>query len=249
MPYELHRISSSPSCINPLQQADVIPVLPVLTLPNNRYKRLIQRIGRFFIHSPANEMKTVIIKYNAGNVQSVRYALERIGASYLWTDDEAEIRTADKVIFPGVGEASTAMAYLREKGLDRVIPTLTQPVLGTCVGMQLMCRFSEENNTQALGIFPVDVKRFPSGSLKVPHVGWNNLYDLKSPLTNGLTENPFVYFVHSYAAPVNEYTVASCEYVVPFSAMLHKDNFYAAQFHAEISGKEGQTILENFLAL
>lgn len=194
-------------------------------------------------------MKTVIIKYNAGNVQSVMYALERIGAGYLWTDDEQDIRTADRVIFPGVGEASTAMAYLREKGLDRIIPTLKQPVLGTCVGMQLLCRSSEENNTTAMGVFPVDVKRFPSGDEKVPHVGWNNLTDLRSELTAGMSENPYVYFVHSYAAPVCEYTVATCEYMVPFSAMLQKDNFYAAQFHAEISGKEGQLILENFLKL
>ncbi|MBO9636591.1 MAG: imidazole glycerol phosphate synthase subunit HisH [Siphonobacter aquaeclarae] len=194
-------------------------------------------------------MKTVIIKYNAGNVQSVMYALERIGAGYLWTDDEQEIRTADRVIFPGVGEASTAMAYLREKGLDRIIPTLKQPVLGTCVGMQLLCRSSEENNTTAMGIFPVDVKRFPAGDLKVPHVGWNNLTDLRSELTAGMSDNPYVYFVHSYAAPVCAYTVATCEYMVPFSAMLQKDNFYAAQFHAEISGKEGQQILENFLKL
>ncbi|SDM65188.1 imidazole glycerol phosphate synthase subunit HisH [Siphonobacter aquaeclarae] len=194
-------------------------------------------------------MKTVIIKYNAGNVQSVMYALERIGAGYLWTDDEQEIRTADRVIFPGVGEASTAMAYLRDKGLDRIIPTLKQPVLGTCVGMQLLCRSSEENNTTAMGIFPVDVKRFPAGDQKVPHVGWNNLTNLRSELTAGMSDNPYVYFVHSYAAPVCAYTVATCEYMVPFSAMLQKDNFYAAQFHAEISGKEGQQILENFLKL
>lgn len=194
-------------------------------------------------------MKTVLIKYNAGNVQSVMYALERIGASYLWTDDEAEIRAADRVIFPGVGEASTAMAHLRKTGLDRVIPTLNQPVLGTCIGMQLMCRHSEENDTTGLGIFDVDVKRFPAGSLKVPHVGWNSISNFKSPLTEGLSENAYMYFVHSYCAPVTEQTVATCEYVVPFSAMLHRDNFYAAQFHAEISGDAGQRILENFLKI
>ncbi|WP_026997897.1 imidazole glycerol phosphate synthase subunit HisH [Flectobacillus major] len=194
-------------------------------------------------------MKTVIIKYNAGNVQSVMYALDRIGVSYLWTDDEAEIRTADKVIFPGVGEASTAMAYLREKGLDQVIPSLKQPVLGTCVGMQLMCRYSEENDTTCMGIFDLDVKRFDSSAFKVPHVGWNNIYNLKTELTTGLKENSYVYFVHSYFAELSPYTVAQCNYVQPFSAMLHKDNFYAAQFHTEISGKEGQTILENFLKL
>lgn len=195
-------------------------------------------------------MKTVIIKYNAGNVQSVMYALDRIGAKYLYTDDEAEIRSADKVIFPGVGEASTAMSYLRDKGLDRIIPSLTQPVLGTCVGMQLMCRFSEENNTDCMGIFDVDVKRFPATpGLKVPHMGWNNITGLKSELTNGLTDEAYMYFVHSYAAPVCEYTVATCDYIHPFSAMLHKDNFYAAQFHCEISGNAGQKILENFLKL
>ena len=194
-------------------------------------------------------MKTVIIKYNAGNVQSVMYALDRIGASYLWTDDEQEIRTADRVIFPGVGEASTAMAYLREKGLDKVIPTLTQPVLGTCVGMQLMCRYSEENDTTCMGIFNIDVKRFQSDALKVPHVGWNNVFDFKNGLTDGLNENSFMYFVHSYYAEMSPYTVATCDYVQPFSAMLQKDNFYAAQFHTEISGKEGQRIIENFLKI
>jgi glutamine amidotransferase len=148
-------------------------------------------------------MKTVIIKYNAGNVQSVMYAMDRIGASYLWTDDEQEIRTADKVIFPGVGEASTAMSYLREKGLDKVIPSLTQPVLGTCVGMQLMCRHSEENNTTCMGIFDLDVKRFDSTNFKVPHVGWNNIYNLKTELTQGLRENSYMYFVHSYFAELS----------------------------------------------
>lgn len=194
-------------------------------------------------------MKTVIIKYNAGNVQSVMYALDRIGVNYLWTDDEAEIRSADKVIFPGVGEASTAMAYLREKGLDKVIPSLKQPVLGTCVGMQLMCKHSEENDTTCMGIFDINVKRFDSSNFKVPHVGWNNIYHLKSKLTEGLKESAFMYFVHSYYAEISAYTVAECDYVQPFSAMLHKENFYAAQFHTEISGKEGQKIIENFLRL
>lgn len=195
-------------------------------------------------------MKTVIIKYNAGNVQSVMYALDRLGAGYLLTDDEAEIRSADKVIFPGVGEASTAMAYLRQRGLDRLIPSLTQPVLGTCVGMQLMCRHSEENDATCMGIFDIDVRRLPGDAgLKVPHTGWNNIHSLKSPLTAGLAENDYVYFVHSYAADVCEHTTAVCEYGRPFSAMLHRDNFYAAQFHAEISGNVGQRILENFLKL
>lgn len=194
-------------------------------------------------------MKTVIIKYNAGNVQSVMYALDRLGVNYLWTDDENEISSADKVIFPGVGEASTAMAYLKEKGLDKVIPGLKQPVLGTCVGMQLMCKHSEENNTDCMGIFDINVKRFDSSSFKVPHVGWNNIYNFKSELTAGLTEQSYMYFVHSYYAELSDYTIAECDYVQPFSAMLHKDNFYAAQFHAEISGKEGAAILNNFLRL
>lgn len=195
-------------------------------------------------------MKTVIIKYNAGNVQSVMYALERIGAGYLLTDDEAEIRSADKVIFPGVGEASTAMAYLRQRGLDRLIPSLKQPVLGTCVGMQLMCRYSEENDTTCMGIFDIDVRRFPAEpGFKVPHTGWNSIHSLSGPLTEGLSENAYVYFVHSYAAEVCPETTAVCDYVRPFSAMLHRDNFYAAQFHAEISGNVGQRILENFLKL
>ena len=203
----------------------------------------------FIIGVPSFRMKTVIIKYNAGNVQSVMYALDRIGVNYLWTDDEAEIRSADKVIFPGEGEASTAMSYLREKGLDKVIPSLTQPVLGTCVGMQLMCRHSEENNTDCMGIFDIDVKRFDSSNFKVPHVGWNNIFDLISPLTAGLSESAYMYFVHSFYAELSQYTVAKCDYVQPFSAMLQKDNFYAAQFHTEISGKEGQIIIENFLKL
>ncbi len=200
-------------------------------------------------------MKTVIIKYNAGNVQSVMYALERLGASYLLTDDEAEIRSADKVIFPGVGEASTAMAYLRQHGLNKIIPSLKQPVLGTCVGMQLMCRYSEENHTSCLGIFDIDVRRFPANAtlgttrLKVPHTGWNSIHDLRGSLTNGLPENTYVYFVHSYAADVCPQTTATCHYVRPFSAMLQRDNFYAAQFHTEISGDAGEHILKNFLKL
>ena len=197
-------------------------------------------------------MNTVIIKYNAGNVQSVMYALDRIGAPYELTDDEATIRAADRVIFPGVGEASTAMTYLRERGLDKLIPSLRQPVLGTCVGMQLMCRHSEENDTTCMGIFDIDVRRFPPSAGKVPHTGWNNMHSLRGPLTDGLTElavDPYVYFVHSYAADVCPYTTAVCDYGRPFSAMLQKDNFHAAQFHAEISGNIGQRILENFLKL
>ena len=195
-------------------------------------------------------MEIAIIKYNAGNVQSVMYALDRIGMKYQWTDDEKVIRSADKVIFPGVGEASTAMSYFREKGLDQLIPTLRQPVLATCIGMQLLCRESEENNTTCMGVFDVPVKRFQSTDLKIPHVGWNSIQASgENVLMEGLKKEEFVYFVHSFYAPVNPYTTAICDYVQPFSAMLQKDNFYAAQFHAEISGMAGQKIIQNFLAL
>ena len=195
-------------------------------------------------------MKIAIIKYNAGNVASVIYALDRIGMNYSWTDEEEEIRTADKVIFPGVGEASTAMAYLREKQLDRLIPTLKQPVLATCIGMQLLCKHSEENDTTCMGVFDVAIKRFQSTDLKIPHVGWNSIEAQgQNPLMKGLKASEYVYFVHSYYAPLNPYTSAICDYVKPFSAMLQKDNFYAAQFHAEISGQAGQRVIENFLAL
>lgn len=195
-------------------------------------------------------MEIAIIKYNAGNVASVMYALDRIGQKYKWTDDPEEIKKADKVIFPGVGEASTAMAYLKEKGLDTLIKGLTQPVLATCIGMQLLCKHSEEGNVDCIGVFDVEVKKFQSKDLKIPHVGWNSITAKgDNPLMKGLKEEEFVYFVHSFYAPVNAYTTAVCEYVQPFSAMLHKDNFYAAQFHAEISGKAGEQILKNFLAL
>ena len=195
-------------------------------------------------------MKIAIIKYNAGNVASVMYALDRIGVNYSWTDEEEEIRRADKVIFPGVGEASTAMAYLREKQLDRLIPKLKQPVLATCIGMQLLCKYSEENDTTCMGVFDVAIKRFQSTDLKIPHVGWNSIEARgQNPLMKGLNASEYVYFVHSYYAPLNPYTSAICDYVQPFSAMLQKDNFYAAQFHAEISGQAGQRVIENFLAL
>jgi glutamine amidotransferase len=195
-------------------------------------------------------MEIAIIKYNAGNVQSVMYALDRIGMKYQWTDDEKVIASADKVIFPGVGEASTAMAYLREKGLDQLIPKLKQPVLATCIGMQLLCRDSEENNTNCMGVFDVPVKRFVSADMKIPHVGWNSIQAYgENILMEGLKKEEFVYFVHSFYAPVNPYTSATCDYAQPFSAMLQKDNFYAAQFHAEISGIVGQKIIQNFLAL
>ena len=195
-------------------------------------------------------MEIAIIKYNAGNVASVMYALDRIGQKYQLTDDQEEIKKADKVIFPGVGEASTAMAYLKEKGLDQVIKGLKQPVLATCIGMQLLCKHSEEGNVDCIGVFDVEVKKFISKGLKIPHVGWNSIVKRgDNPLMKGLKEEEFVYFVHSFYAPVNAYTTAVCEYEQPFSAMLHKDNFYAAQFHAEISGKAGEQILKNFLAL
>ncbi len=195
-------------------------------------------------------MEIAIIKYNAGNVASVMYALDRIGQKYQWTDDPEQIKKADKVIFPGVGEASTAMAYLKEKGLDTLIKGLKQPVLATCIGMQLLCKHSEEGHVDCIGVFDVEVKKFQSKDLKIPHVGWNSITPQgDNPLMEGLKEEEFVYFVHSFYAPVNAFTTAVCEYVQPFSAMIHKDNFYAAQFHAEISGKAGEQILKNFLAL
>ncbi len=191
-----------------------------------------------------------IVKYNAGNVASVMYALDRIGVKYRWTDDLNELASAEKIIFPGVGEASTAMAHLREKGLDEFIPTLKQPVLATCIGMQLLCKNSEENQTTCMGIFDVEIKKFQSKDLKIPHVGWNSIRSVgDNPLMKGLKNEEFVYFVHSYYAPFNEYTTATCDYIQPFSAMLQKDNFYAAQFHAEISGIVGQRIIQNFIDL
>ena len=194
-------------------------------------------------------MKTVIIKYNAGNIQSVTYALERLGITPLLTDDETEIRSADRVIFPGVGEASTAMFYLRQKGLDKILPTLKQPFLGVCLGQQLMCTHSEENNTNCLGIYDILVKRFISdGQLKVPHMGWNAITQYKGHLTAGMPDGAYVYFVHSYYAELSPYTAAQTDYIHPFSAMLQKDNFYATQFHPEKSGDVGARILENFLS-
>ncbi|HLT73505.1 MAG TPA: imidazole glycerol phosphate synthase subunit HisH [Ohtaekwangia sp.] len=192
-------------------------------------------------------MKLVIIKYNAGNVQSVSFALERLGINFSITDNTEEIKSADKVLFPGVGEASTTMAFLRAKNLDKLIPELTQPVLGICLGMQLMCRYSEENDTSCLGIFDEDVKRFvPTSSQKVPHMGWNKLNLTDSWLSRDL-ENEFVYFVHSYYVPVNAHSSAITEYINPFSAALHKNNFYAVQFHPEKSALAGEKVLKSFL--
>lgn len=196
-------------------------------------------------------MQVAIVKYNAGNIYSVDCALKRVGVEAVITDDPAILRCADKVIFPGVGEARSTMEYLRAHRLDEVIRNLQQPVLGICIGMQLMCRHSEEGDVDCLGIFDVPVKRFiaSDSEMKVPHMGWNQLSDLKGPLMEGITEGEFVYYVHSFYVPENEYTIASTHYIEPFSAALHKDNFYATQFHAEKSGDVGERILRNFLSL
>jgi glutamine amidotransferase len=194
-------------------------------------------------------MKLVIIKYNAGNIQSVSFALERLGADFSITDDIEEIQKADKVIFPGVGEASTTMNYLRDKKLDQVIVSLKQPVLGICLGMQLMCKYSEENNTDCLGIFDETVKCFiPDAHMKVPHMGWNNL-SLKPDWLDPAIESKYAYFVHSYYVPVNEFSSATTDYIVPFSAAMHQDNFYAVQFHPEKSAATGELVLTSFLKL
>ncbi|MGC4099825.1 imidazole glycerol phosphate synthase subunit HisH [Ferruginibacter sp.] len=199
--------------------------------------------------SPLGDRGIAIIKYNAGNVQSVQYALERIGVASVVTDDAATIRNAAKVIFPGVGHAGAAMQYLRERGLDKLIVSLQQPVLGICLGQQLLCKHSEEGDTQCLGIFDTAVKLFQSASLKIPQIGWNNIYDYRSVLFNGLKENEFVYTVHSYYAATGNETVAKTDYILPYSAALQKDNFYAVQFHPEKSGTAGETILKNFIQL
>jgi len=192
-------------------------------------------------------MKVVIIKYNAGNIRSVLFALERIGVNAIVTDDHDEIRSADRVIFPGVGEASSAMNYLKQKGLDVLICSLTKPVLGICLGMQLMCSFSEENNTTCLGIFEEKVKLFPVNGFKIPQIGWNNITHLKSNLFRGITENAYMYFVHSYYVEKCDDAIALTNYVSEYSSAVQKNNFYAVQFHPEKSGEEGQKILENFI--
>lgn len=195
-------------------------------------------------------MKVVIIKYNAGNIRSVMFALERIGIRALVTDNHDEIRSADRVIFPGVGEASSAMKYLAEKGLDKLICSLTQPVLGICLGMQLMCASSEENNTTCLGIFSEKVKLFPATEgFKIPHIGWNNITDLKTNLMKGVDNSAYMYFVHSYYVESCERAMAKTNYIQTYSSALQKDNFYAVQFHPEKSGEVGQKILENFINL
>jgi glutamine amidotransferase len=200
------------------------------------------------------EAKIVIIKYNAGNIESVNNALNRLGVNAEITADPEKIRNADKVIFPGVGEASTTMEYLRRHKLDELIVSLKQPVLGICLGLQLMCSHSEEGDTKCLGIFDEKVKRFVPDpgqefTTKVPHMGWNSISDLKSRLFTKEQENQYVYFVHSFYAGLGQDTAATCNYIVPFSAALQKDNFYATQFHPEKSGKIGAEILNNFLKI
>jgi glutamine amidotransferase len=218
-----------------------------------------------------------IIKYNAGNIQSVLYALERIGVQAVVTDDHEQIKSADKVIFPGVGEASSAMRYLRKRALDKLIINLAQPVLGICLGMQLMCKYSEENNTNCLGIFDEEVELFRpieedqeetvedqlneifvvapakreeiTPKLKVPQIGWNNIYNLKTHLLRNVAENSYCYFVHSYYASLGEHTIATTDYIQPYSSALHKNNFYGVQFHPEKSARVGEQILRNFLNL
>jgi len=195
-------------------------------------------------------MKVSIIKYNAGNIKSVLFALERIGINATVTDNIDELKTSSKVIFPGVGEASSAMKYLREQQLDKVIVNLKQPVLGICLGMQLMCQYSEEANTDCLGIFDNTVKLFPTNNTaKVPQIGWNTIYDLRTNLYKGVNENEYMYFVHSYYAEVGSNTTAKTTHGLEYSSSLQKDNFYGAQFHPEKSGDAGQIILENFIKL
>ena len=192
-------------------------------------------------------MKVAVVKYNAGNVQSVANALNRLGVDPILTDDAEILRSADKVIFPGVGEASTAMNYLQERHLDTCVKALKQPVLAICLGMQLLCASSDENNTTCLSILPYKVRRFPKDVGKIPHVGWNNISELRSPLFDGVGEDSRVYFVHSYFVEKGEHTIADASYGSAFSAAVGHDNFYAVQFHPEKSGSVGARILENFL--
>lgn len=203
----------------------------------------------------ANDIDVAIVKYNAGNIRSVMNALDRIGARYVLTDDPDQLRAARKVLFPGQGEASTTMAYLRQTGLDKVILSLRQPVLGICVGMQLLCSHSEEGDVDCLGVFDVPVLRFPipnpnPQNLKVPQLGWNEIYDVKEPLFDAPTfEGAYVYCIHSYYVPVCQYTIAKSRHTVEYSNALRKDNFFATQFHPEKSGDVGQKILERFLSI
>lgn len=196
-------------------------------------------------------MKVAIVKYNAGNIRSVDCALRRLGVEAVITADKEVLRSADKVIFPGVGEAETTMNHLKANGMDELVKNLRQPVLGICLGMQLMCRYSEEGTTDCLGIFDTEVKRFvpQKHEDKVPHMGWNTIGKTNSTLFKGFAQEEFVYFVHSFYVPVSEFTAAETDYILPFSAALHKDNFYATQFHPEKSGAVGERILRNFLDL
>lgn len=193
-------------------------------------------------------MKIVIINYGAGNIQSIMFAIERLGYKAVLSNNPEEIKTADKVIFPGVGEASYAMKMLKESGLDTLISTLKQPVLGICLGMQLMCNYSEEGNTNGLGIFDVNVVKF-SPKVKVPQMGWNQIYNLKSNIFKGISDNEYMYLVHSYYAPICAETIATTNYEVEYSSALENDNFYGTQFHPEKSGDVGEQILANFLKL
>ena len=196
-------------------------------------------------------MNVAVVKYNAGNIRSVDYALKRLGVEAVITADKEELQSADKVIFPGVGEAETTMNHLKATGMDELIKNLRQPVFGICLGMQLMCRYSEEGEVDCLNIFDVDVKRFvpQKHEDKVPHMGWNTIGETNSKLFEGFTDEEFVYFVHSFYVPTCDFTAATTDYIHPFSAALHKDNFYATQFHPEKSGKTGEKILTNFLNL
>lgn len=222
----------------------------------------ISFIPHYFVLLQAEKckkMKVAVVKYNAGNIYSVIHALQRLGVTPVLTDDPEQLQKADKVLFPGQGEASNAMRYLREHNLDQVITDLKNPILGICIGQQLMCRHSEEGDTDCLGIFDADVLRFQPQRHedKVPHMGWNQLHFMQGEesltveggLFKGFTEGEFVYFVHSFYVPVCEQTVATTDYILPFSAALHKDNFYATQFHPEKSGSVGERIIRNFLEL
>lgn len=194
-------------------------------------------------------MTVTILKYNSGNVKSVLFALQRLGIDAIVSDDHEVITKSDKIIFPGVGHAGSAMENLKISGLDKLIPTLKQPLLGICAGMQLLCLHSEEGDTDCLGIFPMHVKRFTGKDLKIPHTGWNTIFDLKSPLFKGVAENDFVYFVHSFYVEKGIETVATTEYGTQFSAAIQKNNFYGVQFHTEKSADVGSSILSNFLNL
>lgn len=193
-------------------------------------------------------MKLIIIDYGAGNIQSLKFAFQRLGIDAILSKNSEEVLAAEKVIFPGVGEASSAMHMLRETGLDAIIPNLTQPVLGICLGMQLLCNYSEEGNTEGLKIFDTSVKKFNNG-LKVPQMGWNTIFELKSPLFKGIAENEFMYLVHSFYAELNDETIAKCSYGLDYASALQRDNFFGVQFHPEKSSKAGSLLLKNFLEL